>query len=126
MSVPQLYKVYQSMCISTEKVLLSIDAHSDPQNPSQERTLLYLQQYIGNLSKNKLALFLRYVTGSCVCTIGGVTVTFNALTGLGRRPIAHTCSCTLELPATYETYVEFESEMDNVLSNKDSFTMSAI
>uniref|UniRef100_A0A1X7SZ26 HECT domain-containing protein n=1 Tax=Amphimedon queenslandica TaxID=400682 RepID=A0A1X7SZ26_AMPQE len=124
MSVSQLYKIYQAMCISTEKVLSNI--LSDPQNPSKEHTLLYLQQYIGNFSRNKLALFLRYATGSCVCTIGGLMVTFISLSGFARRPIAHTCACTLELPATYETYMEFKSEMDNVLSDKDSFAMSAM
>ena len=31
------------------------------------------------------------------------------LSGLGRRPIAHTCDCTLELPTTYMNYDPIDS-----------------
>jgi len=45
--------------------------------------------------------FLWFVTGSAVCFDTPIQITFNGLSGLGRRPVAHTCDCTLELTCTY-------------------------
>ena len=47
-----------------------------------------------------LRRFMRFVTRSCVCNAGQITVIFNGLSGLGRRTIAHTCDCSLELLST--------------------------
>ena len=46
-------------------------------------------------------------------------IIFNSLSGFKRRPIAHTCGCTLELPSSYTTYKEFETEFNAVLSNDE-------
>ena len=53
-------------------------------------------------------------------------MTFNKLDGLARRPIAHTCGCTIELPVTYSTYTEFQSEMDGILKSQEAFVMSSL
>ena len=42
--------------------------------------------------------FLTYTTGSSVLISQRISVTFNGLTGLARRPIGHTRGCILELP----------------------------
>ena len=76
---------------------------------------------------DELRAFLRYVTGSCVCTAEGISVTYNRLDGFGRRPIAHTCSCTLELPTTYFTYTDCVTEFESVLKNEDyAWSMNAV
>lgn len=49
---------------------------------------------IGNLRKEHVPRFLRFTTGSLVVLS----------LGLGHRPIAHTCGCTLELASTYVSY----------------------
>ena len=126
MTVSDLYAIYSAMCSSPEKILMSIDSNSVTETPLQERVLLYLRQYIGSASKNTVSLFLRYVTGSCVFTGKGITVTFNSLEGFARRPIAHTCNCSLQLPVTYNTYTDFQNEMDKILKNEESFTMTSL
>ena len=55
-----------------------------------------------------------------------VVVTFNALSGEMRRPIAHTCSNTLELSCTYTSYQELKRELNLVLQNPLSFFMSML
>ena len=62
-------------------------------------------------------MFLRFVSGSSVCSTENISIQFNMLAGLGRRPIAHTCSNLLELPCTYTSYIEFEKEFEFVLSD---------
>lgn len=68
---------------------------------------------------DELRAFLRYVTGNCVCTAEGISVTYNGLDGFGQRLIVHTCSCALELPTTYFTYTDFVTEFDSFLKNED-------
>jgi len=40
-----------------------------------------------------------------------IQITFNSLFGFGRRPVAHTCDCTLEVATThiptYSDYAEY-------------------
>ena len=51
-----------------------------------------------------------------MCNAGQITVIFNGLSGLGRRPIAHTCDCSLELPLSYINFNDFEKEITAILS----------
>lgn len=96
-------------------------------NPSQDRVLSYLRQYVGDMRPEELRVFLRFVTGSCVCTASGIGVTFNSLEGLARRPVVHTCSRTIELPTTYVNYEEFSSEFDKIMKSDDiAWCMDAI
>ena len=88
-------------------------------NPAQERVYGYLVSMVGNIQLPELKLFLRFVTGCSVCIGSKIKVTFNSLSGLGRRPIAHTCDCTLELPTSYVNYDDFNAEFKCILSSTD-------
>ncbi len=90
---------------------------------NEERILGYLRQFIASLSREDLRLFL---TGSTVCTGLDLSVSFNSLEGLARRPIAHTCEPSLELSVNYATFPEFVSEFKTYLSNEYSWIMDAI
>ncbi len=97
MGCGQLCAVYTALQASPRKLLKMID-DVECMNPSQESVFGYLRQFIGNMQTDEVRAFLT------------IQVTFNVLTGLGRRPIAHTCNYTLELPATYQSYQEFVQE----------------
>ena len=94
--------------------------------PLQETTYGYLLQYIGNMRNAGVRDFLRFVTGSSALVVDEIKVTFNGLSGLSRRPIAHTCSCTLELPISYATYLDFAQEFDAILTSELSWIMDAL
>ena len=94
-------------------------ADTETSNANEERVLGYLRKFIGDLRKDELFLFLRFVTGTQACTTDPIKVTFNSQDGATRRPIAHTCAFTLELSTTYVSYLEFKDELSSVLSNKD-------
>ena len=65
----------------------------------------------------KSNICVRFVTGSSVCNAGQIKVTFKVtFKGLGRRPIAHTCDCSLELPSSYINFNDFEEEFMAILS----------
>ena len=113
-----LYSVYSALQASPKKVLQMV-GEVETANPNQERVSSYLRQYIGNMQVDEVRSFLRFVTGGAVCSADAIQVTFNALTGLARRPIGHTCSNTLELPATYLSYLDFTTEFKAILNNPE-------
>ena len=61
-----------------------------------------LTTMIGNMRTEQLTAFMRFVTGSGVCTVKSINVTSNSLSGLAFRLIAQTCDPLLELPGAYE------------------------
>ena len=81
------------------------------------------------MQPEELRLLMRYITGSCVCTTSKIHITFNSLAGLARRPIAHTCNSTLEIPTTYINYDDFRTEFQSILTETDeefSWRMDAL
>ena len=112
-TVDELYKIYIALTATPSKVLEVLN--SDTENENQERVLAYLQQFIGSMSQDMIRRFLRFVTGSSVCLSSHITVVFNESSGFCRSPVGHTCTSTLELPATYVSYPEFMSEFKHIL-----------
>ena len=119
-SVEEFYNLYMAVNATPKAVLAILD---EPyfENSCEARIFGYLQQFIGNMSNEEVRRFLRYTTGSTALLAEHISVTFNVMSGLGRRPIAHTCGCILELPTSYLCYPEFEKEFDCILSD-DEYT----
>jgi len=125
MPIPGFCEVFHALAASPEKVIESI---TEPvfEDQNEERVFGYLTQYVGNLSVTDARCFLRFTTGSSVCVTQPIYVVFNNLMGLARRPIGHTCSCTLEHSHSYATYLDFAQEFQTILSSDDSWCMDAI
>ena len=118
--------IYKAQQVSPSKVLAML---KDPvaSNPIKERIFSYLQQFVGNLQDDEVWTFLHFSTGSAVCSSSTITVSFNNLDGLARRPISHTCTNSLELASTYRSYVEFKTEFLAILSEDSvAWEMDAI
>ena len=126
LSVKELHAIYLALSATPEKVLEQLQ-ESTVEDSSQDRVLGYLRQYIGNMRGEELGRFLRFVTGLPVCTTQSIKVTFNSLTGLSRRPIAHACAAVLELPSSYNSLGEFTREFQAILSgDEDKWRMDGI
>lgn len=118
-------KVYLRATASVSSVL-GIIIEPPLMDASQSVVYGYLRKYVGNMKNSEVRDFLRFVTGSSALIVDEISVTFNGLSGLSRRPVAHTCTPMLELPTTYETLVEFSQEFDALLSSELSWIMDAI
>ena len=125
LNISFLQSVYQAQCVSTIMVLKMFE-NAEGYNETEERMLNYLRQFIGSMSQEELHIFLRFVTGGAACSSNQVGVTFNSLAGVQRRPIAHTCSPSLELSTTYISYTEFVSEFKACLCNQYSWIMDSL
>ena len=86
----------------------------------QTRVFGYLLSFVGSLDCDQLRRFLRFVTGGSTVLGTEIEVTFNTLDGFARRPISHTCTCTLEISTTYSTYPEFIEDFSILLAS-DTF-----
>ena len=116
MTVEKLHSLYTTLSVSSSKVL-GLFKEPIMENASQEEVWQYLRRFVGNMTADELRTFLRFVTGSFVITVPSISVAFNTLDGLARRPISHTCSAMLELSSTYTSLPEFVSEFRAVLSD---------
>ena len=115
-TIEQVSSLYYTLMATSSKVLAMLQEPVES-NSSQCRVFNYLQQFIGNMNQAEVRRILRFTTGSSVMVSGGITVTFNNLSGIACRPIAHTCDCCLELPSAYTSYLEFEQEFNAVLAD---------
>lgn len=79
----------------------------------------FLQRFVRGLDKEMLQRFLRFTTGSNLVCVDKIMIMFTSAEGLGRRPIAHTCGATLEVPTNYSTYAEFRGEWSKILRKGD-------
>lgn len=124
-SVGHLFDVFVASNATVSSVLKAIKEPSF-RTSAEKCAYGFLVQYIGNLRGSGIRDFLRFVTGSSALVVDSIYVTFNGLEGLGRRPLAHTCSSTLELPTTYATSIEFSNEFTAILQSELSWIMDSI
>ena len=93
--------------------------------PKQHREF-WVNMGVSGLGIDDLRTFLRFTTGSSVCSSMQISIEFNTLSGMSRRPIARTCTPSLVLPTAYSTYEEFVNEFRSYLSNEYTWIMDSI
>ena len=117
-TLADIYLLYFSMVATPAKVIDMIQ-EPDLMNAIEQRIFTYLCQMVGDMKTKDLSSFVWFVTGSSVCLGKKIMVSFSSLTGLGRRPVAHTCDCLLEIPCSYISYMEFTAEFKAILCNPE-------
>lgn len=106
---------YLSRIPKSKQVIELLEA--SPENNAQRDTLAYLQRYIRGLEGDSLSKFLRFCTGGDVLCCPRITISFNTMTGAGRRIVAHTCGLILDVPTTYRSFPEFRKEFNSILNS---------
>ena len=106
---------YTELQPSNKRVAARLEFPAD-MDTEQQAVQVYLKRYVREANVDSLERFLRFTTGSNLLTVPKITVRFTKLSGLGRRPIAHTCGCVLELPVEYSTYNDFRSDFNEILN----------
>ena len=95
-SIDTLFRLYKVLNATTSAVLGLIEDPGD-MNSAEDRVFGFLLTFVGNMKQNELRLFLCFVAGSSVLLAKKISIYFNNLSGLARRPISCTCDCALEL-----------------------------
>lgn len=112
-NVEALNQLYIQLTPTTSKILNAMVCQ--PLNEGERQSEKYLKRFIKGLDSRLLSTFLRFFSGSDLMLFATWQVHFTNLLGASRRPIAHTCSCTLELPSTYQSFPELREEFNNIL-----------
>ncbi|XP_057290873.1 uncharacterized protein LOC130613563 [Hydractinia symbiolongicarpus] len=107
--------LYAEIEPTTKKVLSLFSA--SPVTEAEKEPFPYFKRFVKGLQVILLKKLLQFLTGSDLITVTEIKVTFYLPTSdFGRRPIAHTCTPTLELPATYNNFCELREEFANILN----------
>ena len=125
LTLPAIDFLFKEQLPTPDKVQEVLTTDDEYLTQDQLNCLYYLNQFIARLDSDELGLFLQFVTGSSVMP-DKITVVFNRLSGELRRPIAHTCSNTLELSITYTSSQEMKREFVSILINPLCFQMNMI
>ena len=90
----------------------------DPKTDAEKECFKYLDQFVWSLSDGDLEKFWRFLTVSDTIVVDSIDVEFvGAPTSAGRRPITHLCAPMVEVPHTYNSYLELPQEFISILSN---------
>ena len=109
-----LTDMYDQVKPSVSKITKCIQ--SFPQSDAERECLGFLRRYIRGLdAPEKLATFVRFVSGSELMLFEDIQMTFTDLSGLERRPIALTCNTLLQLPSSYQSFPELREEFNHIL-----------
>lgn len=109
-------KIFDSMMPTARNIISHLKVRDEHTISSEANKVFgFLKRYVRDINDTKRSMFLRFCTGSDIVN-KDIEVTFTDINGLGRRPIAHTCSCYLELPHTYEDYISFRNEFNGLFS----------
>ena len=110
-----LYVIYAEREPSCKKLLNLLSC--SPANDAERDSLSYLKRYIRELDGPQLCKLLKFLTGVDQIMCSSIRVTFiKDQTEFSRRPIAHSCRPTLELPSTSHNFCEFREEFSNIIS----------
>ena len=111
-AVEQLYVEMES---TTKKVINLLQVNL--LNEAQKESLAYFKRYVKGLQIIELKKLLKFLTGADLIIVDKIEVTFNSnLSEFERRPIAHTCTPLLELPAIYNNFCELREHVLILLS----------
>jgi len=120
--------LYSSMIPSTASVLALMNVDDEAQLTSGKKTVLsYLKRFIRNTDGITLRKTLRFVTGSDLITVDRIAIIFHSNVGTVPEIVAHTCSPSLDLPASgYFSYNYFQSQMTCILNSAEAWEFTVV
>ena len=120
--------IYGRLDPTPEKVVAVLHPSPDytPLTPQRDRVFEFLRRYVRRLTREKVSLFLQFVTGSSLLLVSKVEVAFTNLSGIQRRPIAHTCTDRIDVSTEYESFAAFAKEIGSILVKEECFQYTAI
>ena len=111
----ELHAIYEKMKPSPRKIIKLLQVGE--LDKEQTKSFNFFKQFVNGQNMQGTEKLLQFMTGSKILSVDKISVEFVKLSGLQRRPVAHTCGPVLELPSTYNSYRELRSEFEAVLNS---------
>lgn len=122
-SKDDVLQLYANLYPTSEKVLSLVRPDVDGElTKLEEEVYQHFRRYICAADSGTLKRLLRFITGSNYVVTSEIKVIFHL--SIGNIPcfVVHTCSCTVDLAVgSYLGFADFKSQLDNVLSNPESW-----
>ena len=110
-------KLYNALSPTPERVW-SMVLEPTFKNALEARVFDYFRRFIFSQCDRSLCSLHHFITGKPQCGLQSITVQFHTPSSeFQRRPTSSTCSMTLDLPTTYDSFTSFSSEFSYVLNN---------
>lgn len=118
-SMENIVKFYERLEPTTKKVVaLFKNVHTS--SSAEQDSFNYLKRYVRGLETIMLKKFMKFITGADNMVVDAVEIIFTRPeSNFSRRPVAHTCTPSLELPSTYNNYCELREEFSNILQSSE-------
>lgn len=120
MSKESFEKIYESCEPSSKNLLKSFSVSEGEMDSNSAKVFGFLRKFIKEADESTLEKFARFCTGADILlpdSYNKIHITFNKCSGFARRPTAHVCSSTLELPNSYDTFATFKKELITLLNS---------
>lgn len=110
-----LHKIYSKLDPTDKNIINLLEIEP---NLSAEKKIItgYLKKFIKESDLKTRESFLRFCTGSDLAN-QNIKIDFIESDGFARVPVAHTCSKLLQLPLSYENFMTFRTEFNNILTS---------
>ena len=109
-------KLYNTLSPTPERVW-SMVLGPTFKNALEARVFDYFRRFVFSQCDGRLCSLLHFITGKPQCGLQSITVQFPPSSEFQRRPTSSTCSMTLDLPTTYDSFTSFSSEFSYILNN---------
>ncbi|KAB0793314.1 hypothetical protein PPYR_12934 [Photinus pyralis] len=114
--VNEFNEIYRTSNPTSRNILAAL-LYDDNLSEEAEKVSAMLKRYIREAPENIRMAFLRFATGADILLGNKIKIIFSKSDGFSRRPIAHTCTNTLEVPDCYDNFMEFRSEFNCILTS---------
>ena len=118
-NISSLNNLYRQLEPTTGKLITLLK--SDPKDDSERDAFNYFKTFIQELPQSDLGKLVKFITGSnLLLTVPSIDVLSMKIiikyeNEFSRRPIAHLCSPSIELPVTYNNFWELREKFTNIL-----------
>lgn len=112
-----LEEEYKNKIPTPTNILKNLCCPEKDDNEIKRKIFGFLKKFICEADLKLCTKLLRFITGADIIT-STININFNSVQDcFSRSPVAHTCTNTLDLPLTYDSFIDFRCEFTSLLSS---------
>jgi len=112
-----LQEMYINKIPTPTNLLKNLQCPDKDESEIKRKVFGFLKKFIREADQMLCTKFLRFVTGSDIIT-DQININFtSAKDNYSRSPVAHTCTNTLDLPMSYDRFIDLRSEINSILAS---------
>lgn len=112
-----LQEMYINNVPTSTNLLKNLQCPDKDDSEIKRKVFGFLKKFIREADQMLCTKFLRFVTGSDIIT-DYININFtSAKDNYSRSPVAHTCTNTLDLPMSYDRFIDLRSEINSILAS---------